>query len=159
MALAKLLILLVVANGAPVLGKRFLRRRFAWPLDGGLRLWDGRPLFGHSKTWRGLLLALLATSLAAPLLGLSWRLGLLVAALAMAGDLLSSFIKRRLARRSSSRALGLDQLPESLLPLLAGRASLGLGWADVALGTLLFLVGEILLARWLYRLHIRDEPY
>jgi CDP-diglyceride synthetase len=158
-ALVKLLLLLAVANGTPIVAKRLLRGKLAWPIDSGLRLRDGQPLFGGSKTWRGLLLALLTTGLAASLLGLSWQLGLLVAALAMAGDLLSSFVKRRLGRPPSSRAFGLDQIPESLLPLVAGCSFLGLGWADVALGTVLFLLGEVLLSRWLYRLRIRDQPY
>ena len=39
-------------------------------------------------------------------------IGLLVAATAMAGDLLSSFLKRRLALAPSSQAIGLDQIPE-----------------------------------------------
>ena len=77
----------------------------------------------------------------------------------MAGDLLSSFAKRRLGRPSSSQALGLDQVPESLLPLLACRVPLGLGWLDVAVLVGVFLVGELLVSRLLYRLHIRDRPY
>ena len=159
LAILQLLVLLAVANGTPVIAKRLLGAHLAWPLDGGLRLWDSRPLFGPSKTLRGILLALLATGLVAPLLGLSWPLGLLIGALAMTGDLLSSFLKRRLGRPASSRAFGLDQIPECLLPLLACRDALGLGWADIALATLLFLLGEVLLSRWLYRLHIRDQPY
>lgn len=159
LSILQVLVLLAVANGTPVIAKRLLGQRLAWPLDGGLRLWDGRPLFGPSKTWRGILLALLATGLAAPLLGLSWPLGVLIGALAMAGDLLSSFLKRRLGRPASSRAFGLDQIPESLLPLIAGCYVLDLGWTDVALGTILFVIGEVVLSRWLYRLHIRDQPY
>ena len=159
LTILKLLVLLTIANGTPVIAKRLLGPRFVWPLDGGMRLWDGRPLFGTSKTLRGLLLALVMTGLAAPFLGLSFGLGLLVGALTMAGDLLSSFIKRRMGRPSSGRALGLDQIPESLLPLLGVRDVLALSWADVVLATLLFLGGELLVSRWLYRLRIRDEPY
>jgi len=155
----KLLVLLTAANGAPVIAKRLLGSRFAWPLDGGRRFLDGRPLLGASKTLRGVLVALIATGLAAFLTGLPLDIGFLVGASAMAGDLFSSFVKRRLKRPASSRALGLDQIPESLLPLISCRASLGLDWGDVLVGTALFLVGEILLSRWLYRLHIRDQPY
>jgi hypothetical protein len=153
------LLLLTAANGTPVVAKRLLGQRGAWPVDGGSTVWDGRPLFGPSKTLRGLVLAILATGLVAPLVGVPWRIGLLVGGLAMAGDLASSFVKRRIGLPPSSRAIGLDQIPESLLPLLACRSALGIGWADVALGTLLFLLGEIVLSRWLYRLHIRDQPY
>jgi hypothetical protein len=49
-------------------------------VDGGLIFIDGRPLFGVSKTMRGILLAVLATSAAAPLIGLPVTIGALVAA-------------------------------------------------------------------------------
>ena len=153
------LILLALANGTPVIAKKLLAGRFAWPLDGGVCLADGRPLLGASKTVRGLVLALLATALGAALLGLGWTTGILVGLLAMAGDLASSFVKRRLGRASSSRALGLDQLPESLLPLWLCMGRLGLDLADVATAAVLFFAGELLLSRLLFMAHIRDEPY
>jgi CDP-2,3-bis-(O-geranylgeranyl)-sn-glycerol synthase len=153
------LLLLGLANGAPVIGKKLLGRRFAFPLDGGAAFIDGRPLFGPSKTVRGIVLAIAATTLAAPLFGLAWQTGALFGACAMLGDLLSSFIKRRLGLPSSGQAFGLDQVPESLLPLLACREALGLGGFDVAVLAVLFLVLELLLSRLLYRWHVRDTPY
>jgi len=157
--IAELLILLALANGAPVIAKKIFRDHLSAPLDGGALFFDGRPVFGPSKTVRGVILALGATALGATLLGLGWQTGILVAGLAMAGDLLSSFIKRRLGRPASSRAIGLDQIPESLLPLLACRGPLLLSWADVLAVATLFLVGELLLSRLLYKAHIRDQPY
>jgi hypothetical protein len=77
----------------------------------------------------------------------------------MAGDALSSFIKRRLDLPSSSRATGLDQIPESLVPLLACRPMLPLTPWDIAASVAIFLVGEIVLSRALYRVHLRDRPY
>jgi len=153
------LILVFVANGAPVLAKTALGGWGARPLDFDARFIDGRPLFGRSKTIRGILVSLLATALVAPLLGLSWRVGALAAAAAMAGDLLSSFIKRRLGMEPESMALGLDQTPECLFPLLACRTVLGLSATDVAAATALFLAGELMLSRALYALKIRDRPY
>ena len=155
----ELLILLALANGAPVIAKKLLGTRFAWPLDGGWRFSDGRPLFGPSKTIRGAIAALVITTVGAILLGLGWRIGATVAALAMAGDVISSFVKRRLGRPASSRAIGLDQIPESLLPLLACKATLALSWLDILAGVVLFLAGELLLSRLLYKAHIRDQPY
>src|SRR5258707_231096 len=105
-ALLQALVLLAIANGMPVFAKRILGDRLGSPLDGGLRFVDGRPLFGSSKTVRGIVVSLIATAAAAPLLGLDVSLGFTVAVLAMAGDLLSSFIKRRLGLPSSSRATG-----------------------------------------------------
>jgi hypothetical protein len=93
------------------------------------------------------------------LLGLGWKVGALVSTAAMAGDLLSSFIKRRLGLASSSQAVGLDQVPESVLPLLACRLLLPLSWLDIFVTAALFFVGEIVLSRLLFRLHVRDRPY
>ena len=155
----QLLILLAVANGTPVLAKTILGDRLARPLDGGTVFVDGRPLFGPAKTIRGIVLALLATPLAAALMGLPWRLGALVAALAIAGDLFSSFVKRRLGLPSSSMAIGLDQIPESLFPLLAARLLVPVSFLDVIVGVAIFFAGELVLSRILFHLNLRDRPY
>ncbi len=157
--LTKVMLLLGVANGTPIFARRLLKDRFAWPLDGGLRFIDGRPLLGRSKTIRGLVLSLLCTTLAALILGFDWQMGLTIGAFAMLGDLASSFSKRRLDRPPSSRAVGLDQIPESLFPLLACQDRLGLQLWDVALLVGLFIALELLLSRLLYRLRIREQPY
>lgn len=155
----KLLLLIMTANGAPIIARRLLGDRWQTPIDGGRRLRDGRPLFGVSKTWRGAVAALLVTPLVAKLLGLALAVGFLVATGAMAGDLLSSFVKRRLDKPSSSQALGLDQIPESAVPLLLVAVPLSLSLARIALLVALFFVGELLLSRLLYRLKIRQRPY
>ncbi len=157
--LLELLFLLMLANGTPVIAKRLLGARYAWPLDGGARFLDGRPVFGRSKTIRGVLLALVVTMAGSALLGLGGHVGLAVGAAAMAGDLLSSFVKRRLGLAPHSMALGLDQIPESLFPLLACRPWIALDAADVAVGVVGFLVGEMVLSRLLFMAHIRDRPY
>jgi CDP-2,3-bis-(O-geranylgeranyl)-sn-glycerol synthase len=154
----ELLILLAVANGTPVVAKRLFGGAFAQPLDGGA-LFAGRPWFGPSKTIRGVVLATLATASAAGVLGLGWKVGALLGVVAMAGDLLASFIKRRLGLAPSSQAVGLDQIPESLFPLLAARLLLPLTVLDVAVATTLFFAGEIVLSRLLYKWHVRDRPY
>jgi len=77
----------------------------------------------------------------------------------MAGDLLSSFLKRRLALAPSSQAIGLDQIPESLLPLLASHQELALTAADILMGVAIFVVGELALSRMLFQLRFRDRPY
>ena len=122
----QLLLLIIVANGAPILGTAILGNCGDWPVDGG-RLWsDSRPLLGASKTWRGVLLAVTATIVMAVLLDLPARIGLQIGAFAVLGDFLSSFSKRRLGLAPSSMALGLDQIPESLLPLLSVQEEFGL---------------------------------
>jgi CDP-2,3-bis-(O-geranylgeranyl)-sn-glycerol synthase len=108
---------------------------------------------------RGIVLSLIMTLLCAPALGLDWNVGALVGAMAMVGDLFSSFLKRRMNLPASSQALGLDQIPESLFPLLAASPSFALSVSDVALGVLIFFVGELLVSRVLYFLNIRKRPY
>jgi hypothetical protein len=155
----QLLFLLMLANGTPLIVKKILSERYSYPLDGNLSLADGRPLFGRSKTVRGVVLAVLATTAGAPLIGLSWKVGLLIGSFAMAGDLLSSFAKRRLKLPPSSRASGLDQVPESLFPLIACRSLMSLAVTDIVICVAMFVAGEVLLSRLLHALHLRDQPY
>lgn len=159
LVILKLLALLTIANGAPVIARHLLGDRLSFPLDGYARFIDGRPLLGASKTVRGLVLSVVATDIVALLLGMSLRTGILVGVGAMAGDLLSSFTKRRLALEPSSRATGLDQIPESLVPALMCWHELSLTTADVVAVVGLFFLGEIVLSRLLFRMHIRDRPY
>jgi CDP-2,3-bis-(O-geranylgeranyl)-sn-glycerol synthase len=77
----------------------------------------------------------------------------------MGGDLFSSFMKRRLNVPPSNQALGLDQIPESLFPMLACREVLSFTAGDIMLGVGIFFVGELVLSRLLFRAHLRDEPY
>jgi CDP-diglyceride synthetase len=157
--IAQLLALLMVANGTPIVAAKIFGQALATPFDGGSVFVDGRPLFGSSKTLRGIALSLLATTAVAPLIGLNWRIGAVVALMAMIGDLVSSFLKRRMGLAPSDRAIGLDQIPESLLPLLACTFFLPLTLLNVVVTTLIFFVGELVLSRLLYKLHIRDRPY
>lgn len=153
------LVLLAVANGAPVMATRLLGRRWARPLDGGILVWDGRNLLGRSKTVRGIVISVLVTSLAAAAMGLGWQLGFLFGAASMAGDLFSSFVKRRLAIESSGQAMGLDQIPEALFPLLACYQRLGLDPAGVIVLVALFTAAQILVSPVMYVLGIRRRPY
>ena len=159
LAILQSVLLLTLANGTPVIAKRIFGGRFAYPLDGGLTFLDRRPLFGSSKTIRGVLVSIVITTASAPLVGLQPKTGALLAAIAMAGDLFSSFVKRRLNLRPSSRVLGLDQVPESLFPLLACRDVLSLTAADIVLAVGIFAVGELILSRLLYKIRLRDEPF
>jgi CDP-diglyceride synthetase len=155
----KILLLILVANGAPLLAYDLLRQRWGRPVDGGLVLADGRRLLGYSCTWRGLLAAMACTPLVALVLGLPPGTGLLIGLLSMAGDALSSFVKRRLGLAPGSRALGLDQIPESLLPALGIATHHGLSLPAIALVVTGFFLAELLLSQLLYRMHLRKHPY
>jgi len=158
-AIAESLLLLLAANGAPIIARKLLRGRFAYPVDGGGHFTDGRRWFGRSKTWRGLLASLWLTTLAAIFLDLSAGLGVSFAVLTLLGDLASSFCKRRLAYPESSHAPGLDTIPESLLPLLLLQKALGLTLLDVAIACFMFFLLEECLSPLLYRWHIRRRPF
>ncbi len=155
----QLLVLMTLANGTPIVAKKIFGPRFSLPLDAGTIFFDGRSLFGHSKTIRGIVVSILVTAASAPLIGLNLTIGAIVAGAAMAGDLFTSFVKRRLNLQSSSQALGLDHVPESLFPMLACRDALSLTIADIALGVGIFFIGALILSRLLFRAHLRDEPY
>src|SRR3954451_7404259 len=102
LAILQMMVLFVLAHGAPVVAKKICGSRFAFPLDFGIRFFDGRPLFGPSKTVRGVGVAVLAATAGSPLIGLHPTIGAIAASAAMAGDLLSSFLKRRLNLPPSS---------------------------------------------------------
>ncbi len=153
------IVLLVFANGAPVLVNKMLGHRWAYPVDNRLNLRDGHRLFGNTKTWRGVCAAVLFSSLAGSLIGIEYLTGALFGLLTMTGDLLASFIKRRMNRAESSRARSLDTIPESLLPIVLLKESLTLGMIDICLIVAIFFLIEEWGSPVLYRLHIRKRPY
>lgn len=155
----KLLALIIAANGAPILVTRLFGSCCDYPLDGNRRFIDSNPLLGQSKTVRGLAAAVITVIIFALLLGFGWKTGLVIGAFAMLGDLFSSFIKRRLGMPPSSMAFGLDQIPESLFPLIAVSAQFQLGWRRIAILVLFFIIIELVLSRILYWLKIRKRPY
>lgn len=155
----KLLLLLLVANGAPILARYLFEEHFNWPLDNGYVTAKGRYLLGPSKTVRGLIASLVATAIMALIIGIGWRLGMMIGAFAMLGDLCASFIKRRLGLPPSSQAVGLDQIPESLLPLIFCAIIFNLNWWRVVFLVLLFWLLDVLLSRLLFQIGIRRRPY
>lgn len=154
-----ILLLLGAANLAPILATRMMGARLNAALDGGLILPDGRALFGAGKTLRGIISAILVTSIVAALIGMGALLGAAIGAAAMAGDLAASFCKRRIGLPPHARAVGLDQIPEALLPLLILRWWLGLSWLEVAALTLAFMLLDIVVSWMLFQVGIRKRPY
>ena len=99
----------LVANATPVL-------LGGGPLiDGGMKFWDGKPLLGAHKTWQGLIAGIIAGVICGGILSL-WEqrfliIGLLQGIGAMLGDLLGSFVKRRLGFQPGRWVPFLDELP------------------------------------------------
>jgi CDP-2,3-bis-(O-geranylgeranyl)-sn-glycerol synthase len=132
------LLMLVAANSAPVLVARLLGNRYSAAIDAQQVFGDKRPLFGSHKTWRGLISGVLAAALVAGLLDKGVLLGAAFGALAMAGDLFSSFWKRRLGCESGEGVPLLDQLPEALLPMMLLGGVLDLTGAEMIATALAF---------------------
>ena len=155
----QLIFLIIVANGSPIIGRWIMNGFWEMPIDGGAVFIDGRPILGTSKTYRGLACSLVGTLLAGALMGWSWKISLIVSALAMVGDCLSSFVKRRFGYPSGAKALGLDQIPESLFPMLGMWNVLNLSALGLGLTVVIFVVAEQVLSSIGYKLHIRKHPY
>lgn len=153
----QLLVLLLLANGTPIVATKLGGNRLSYPIDGGIKFFDGQPVFGPSKTFRGIISSLLVTTLCAPIVGLEWTVGAIVGIAAMAGDLFSSFLKRRLRFPPSSEALGLDQVPESLFPLISCRSILALTPLDIAVGVGTFYIAEQILSKIFHRLRLTSH--
>jgi CDP-diglyceride synthetase len=159
MVYLQVLLLLIAANGAPILGRLILKGQWSTPLDGGATFMDGRPVLGTSKTYRGVAFSLVGTVLVAVVLGFPWEMGLMVGGLAMIGDCLSSFIKRRLGYASGAMAMGLDQIPESLFPLLGVWGTLSLSPTGIVATVGAFMVFDLIVSPFLYKLGIRQQPF
>ena len=157
--LLQLLLLMIIANGSPIVMRVLVNDRFATAVDFSHKLPDNNPIFGDSKTWRGIFAAIIITSSAAWLLGYSADTGLLVAIYAIIGDLTSSFIKRRLGKSESSMAPLLDQIPESLFPALMMMQVFKLDISAIIQLVLFFIIIELLLSHVLYKLGVSKHPY
>jgi CDP-diglyceride synthetase len=155
----QVLLLIIAANGFPILGRLLLKGKWSTPLDGGALFLDGRPVLGKSKTFRGVVFSLAGAVLAADVVGMPLSIGLIVGGLAMTGDCLSSFIKRRLGYESGGMALGLDQILESLLPLLGVWGPLSLSATGILATVGVFTAFELVFSPILYKFHIRKNPY
>ncbi len=137
---ATIVFYLLWVNALPPLASLLCGDRWRRPLDGG-RLWrDRQPIFGPHKTIRGLLASLTGGTLIGPLIGLSWPVAAIAALLAMSGDLLSSFIKRRRILQSGTDVVILDQLFEALFPVIFLGLIYALSWGQIAAVLLSFIV-------------------
>ena len=154
----KILILLWTVNLTPALLTYYLDRRWGRPLDGGRRWRDGRPLLGSHKTIRGLVGAAAIGTLAGVYLGLPAWLGMSAAVLSMAGDLISSFLKRRLGKVSGAVVPGLDQIFEGALPFAVLGPFFDLGAAAV-LGLVLAFSIAAYGASWFLQSVILIRPF
>lgn len=149
-----------VANATPVVlgGGR--------PIDANKKFTDGRPIFGAGKTAQGFIAGLAAGTFVGLLQGIAegtlshyLALGFLLALGALLGDLLGSFIKRRLGIERGGAAPGLDQLSFVVVALLAASPLDLPGWKIVL--TIIIITLPIHLATNFscYKLGLKSRPY
>ncbi|RLF20574.1 MAG: CDP-2,3-bis-(O-geranylgeranyl)-sn-glycerol synthase [Thermoprotei archaeon] len=151
------------ANGAPVVLSKFIKGR---PIDRGKLFIDGKRILGDGKTVEGFLVGILVGIL----VGVIQRSpfgdkGALMRSIplsfgAMLGDLIGSFIKRRLGIPRGAPAPLLDQLDFLLFALLLSHLSgFSLG-ADLVLVLLLLTpILHILTNRLAYLMKLKSVPW
>lgn len=117
-----------IANMSPVIfAKAGWLEFWGRPIDGG-RLYRGRPLFGTNKTWRGFVSGIIGALVVAGLQAAAYqidffrqlsffdypavwiRLGILAGIGAIGGDLVKSFLKRRVGIKAGGAWPVFDQL-------------------------------------------------
>lgn len=105
----------MVANASPVLVSG------RYKIDLGRRFIDGKPLFGAGKTWEGFIVGAYMGFLASIPIQLytsneyTVLTGFLASVTALIGDIIGSFIKRRLGIKRGDPAPILDQLDFALM--------------------------------------------
>jgi len=137
---SKILLLLWLINFAPPLLAHLLGEKWSNPVDGDRLYKDGKPLLGPHKTYRGIAAGLATGFLVGWALGFPAWVSFSTGFLSMLGDLLSSFIKRRLDLPSGSAVFGFDQIFEGSLPFVVLAPHESLGLMDVLVLTALFTV-------------------
>lgn len=149
-----------VANATPVVAGG------GAAVDSGRLFIDGRRIFGSGKTVRGFFAGLLAGVLVGLIEGaltgsFSYYLllGFLLAAGALLGDLLGSFIKRRLGISRGGAAPGLDQLGFIVVALLLASPVFLPSWEIIA--AILIITPPIHLGTNFagYKLGLKAKPY
>jgi len=158
-----------IANASPVVGVKLIGR--GTPIDRGLLAWDGRRLLGDGKTFEGLLFGLTCGTITGLIIISQNNLGahrsplepFLLSVGTMIGDILGSFIKRRLGLERGAPAPILDQIGFAVCALLLGFTFYGPpDWFsfDVLL-VLLLITGVLHLATNFvaYLLRLKDRPY
>lgn len=153
-----ILSLLWCINFVPPLLAFFLGDRWNQPLDFGSSFVDGKPLLGPHKTLRGTTGAIAVGAILGMMMGMPWWVGLAAGTLSMAGDITSSFVKRRLSLPSGSGVAGFDQVVEGFLPFLVLQPHFSLSAGQVYCLVIFFCTGAFA-GSWFLRHVLLKEPF
>jgi CDP-2,3-bis-(O-geranylgeranyl)-sn-glycerol synthase len=128
------------------------------PIDFGLRL-KGKRLLGDGKTIEGFLIGLNSGLLVSIILGLDFRISFFVCIAALSGDLIGSFIKRRLGLKRGEEVPLMDQLGFLVMTYLALSFFIIIDyWLALLLLAITYFIHR--LSNWLaYLLKLKKVPW
>jgi CDP-2,3-bis-(O-geranylgeranyl)-sn-glycerol synthase len=159
-----------VANMAPVVAQHIRALDvLAHPIDGG-RMWRGTRILGSHKTWRGVLVAILAGGITAALAGgiatsslpvalSGFLFGMYAGFLAIGGDALKSIIKRRLGRESGKPWLPWDQTDYMLMFLLGTYPFLQWDLTSAAFLLVIAFFGNLATNYLAFKIGVKSTPW
>lgn len=145
------------ANGAPVLAGG------GPPLDFGKKLWDGKPILGKNKTFRGfffgLAIGVMVGLIENALFGYPLLFSILSPLGALMGDLTGAFLKRRLNIAPGGLLPIIDQIDFVVGALLFSLPLSIISW-ELALAVLVITPPIHLLTNFLaYKLKLKNNPW
>ena len=164
-----------LANMAPVLGKNILKP-LAIPIDFGKK-WKGKPILGKNKTWRGVVLAAITSTIIFLLQAYLYKfpsmkaislidyssaslwIGILLGLGAIAGDSIESFFKRRAKIKSGQPWIPFDQVDFTIGALALTAIVYFPGWINALIIILISAIGHILINHLAFYLKIRKEKW
>ncbi len=124
-------------------------------LDGSMRFFDGRPLFGPSTTWGGFLLVLLLGSVGEYVFPGHFFLAFALSV--FFGDTLGSFFKRRLSMENGAFLFGIDHVDYVLVGGILALSLERFSYEAFIASYLLTLILTPLITFLAYQLHLRRE--
>ena len=162
----------LTANAMPVILRNIFRKAKLIPIDGGRTFIDGERLLGDSKSLEGFAAGIVGGSLVG--LAYGWYTGssvwFIYGALmgfgTMFGDLLNSFVKRRLKIAPGDPFIPFDQISFLIVSYFVVRLSgivnslnVEITLTDLAMGTYVVLVLHPLSNLVAYLLGLKDKPW
>ena len=162
----------LIANAMPLIARKVLKKRKFTPVDFGRSFIDGKRIFGDNKSWEGILAGIaggcaVGAAFYAYTHNPYWIIyGFLMGSGTMAGDLLNSFIKRRINIRPGDPFVPFDQITfllasyalvyfSGILPNL----EIYPGSQDLLLGLFLVIVLHPIANLFAYLLKIKKTPW
>ena len=169
-SLVYLLLPAYIANMAPVLSRPWFKH-LAIPIDNN-RWWQGQPLFGNHKTWRGILVGIAAAIFVALLQSIltpttqyanyerAWLLiGIAMGLGALGGDLIKSFFKRRQGFPPGARWIPWDQIDFVIGALIFITPLVHITLTNEITILIGSFLGHVVVNRIGYLLEIKETPW